>query len=152
MLARALFLAAVAAFHAGAQRETAKQLPVVDRDDIRLVPVSANGETLNQWIKGIAQDNQGFMWFATYNGLFRYDGYTFKAYRHDPQNPNSLAGEDIRNVYKDRSGHIWIATTTNGLDRCDPSRGTFIHSRHHPGGNTSLSSDAINTIYQDRNG
>src|SRR3954454_431438 len=119
MLARALLLAAVAAFPAGAQRETAKTLPVVDRDDIRLLPVSANGETLNQWIKGIAQDNQGFMWFATYNGLFRYDGYRFKAYRHDPRNANSLAGEDIRNIYKDRSGYIWIATISHGLDKFD---------------------------------
>ena len=38
----------------------------------------------------ILQDNQGFMWFGTFDGLNRYDGYQFKVYRHNSQDLDSL--------------------------------------------------------------
>src|SRR5260221_13593519 len=37
------------------------------------------------------QDELGFMWFATQNGLDKYDGYHFTVYTHNPNQPNSLS-------------------------------------------------------------
>src|SRR5690242_4742518 len=43
----------------------------------------------------ITQDAQGFMWFGTFNGLDRYDGYRFVHYRHVDADEHSLAGNVV---------------------------------------------------------
>ena len=53
-------------------------------------------------IEEIAQDRMGFMWFATEDGLNRFDGYEFTIFRHDPENPHSLPNESVE---KPKSGH-----------------------------------------------
>src|SRR5688500_4452756 len=63
----------------------------------------------------IMQDQQGFMWFGTQEGLNRYDGYTFKIYKRDPTDSNSLANNFIYTVYQAKDGIIWIGTNGNGL-------------------------------------
>ena len=44
----------------------------------------------------VAQDSYGFMWFATPNGMNRYDDSSVKVYRHDPDEPNSLGHDTVR--------------------------------------------------------
>ena len=39
----------------------------------------------------IFQDSRGYLWFGTQDGLNRYDGYSFKVYKHDPDDPKSLS-------------------------------------------------------------
>src|SRR5512139_3118331 len=41
------------------------------------------------YVVDILQDRRGFMWFATRDGLNRYDGYSFVVYKHDPNDPGS---------------------------------------------------------------
>jgi signal transduction histidine kinase/ligand-binding sensor domain-containing protein/DNA-binding response OmpR family regulator/HPt (histidine-containing phosphotransfer) domain-containing protein len=154
-------LAMVALFVGGAYSAPAQKsaieglikLPVIDKQDIRFVTLSAaGGEKLNQWIFGIAQDNRGFIWFATDDGLFRYDGYVLTRYRHDPANPNSVASDNLRTVYNDPSGILWIGNSAEGLDKLDPDRGVFTHYRHLVGTDTGLSAGEIYAIYRDRTG
>jgi ligand-binding sensor domain-containing protein len=45
----------------------------------------------NSVINAIVQDNNGFMWFATEDGLNRYDGYKFTVFRHDTHDPNAIS-------------------------------------------------------------
>src|SRR5687767_9844266 len=52
---------------------------------------------------GITQDKLGYMWFASKNGLFRYDGYTFVTYKSNPSNPNSLMSNTLQCIYTDSS-------------------------------------------------
>ncbi len=59
---------------------------------------------------GIAQDKNGYMWIATSDGLYKYDGYRFKLYVNNPSDPNSLSSSRLETVYADRQGIIWIAT------------------------------------------
>jgi ligand-binding sensor domain-containing protein len=68
---------------------------------------SENGLPQNT-IHGIAKDKYGFMWFGTWSGLCRYDGYTFKTYHHDPNNPRSISNNRIHNVITDSDGNIWV--------------------------------------------
>src|SRR5829696_2864172 len=72
------------------------------------------------FVGGITQDKNGYMWFATSGGLYRYDGYRFKLYVNDPADKNTISATRLEAVIIDRSGIIWIATWTNGLDRLDP--------------------------------
>ena len=78
------------------------QLPIIDGTDIRFTRPSMSEELLNTNVYRIVQDDQGFMWFATAYGLYRYDGYSFKVFAPDPQSPNSLSNVEINTVFKDR--------------------------------------------------
>ena len=71
----------------------------------------------NDTIWGIAQDNQGFMWFGTFDGLNRYDGNDFKLYRHDPDDPNSLSHNLAWSVVEDQAGVFCISTEASRFRR-----------------------------------
>jgi len=60
----------------------------------------------------IAQDKKGFFWFATKDGLNKFDGYTFKVYKNEPGNPHSLSQNWIQTIELDRDDNIWVATKT----------------------------------------
>ena len=64
----------------------------------------------------ILQDSKGFLWFGTADGLNRYDGYTFRVYKHDPEDPHSWSKNLVESIYEDRSGELWIGTA-DGLNR-----------------------------------
>jgi len=66
-----------------------------------------NGLSHNQ-ISAIYKDKKGFMWFGTQEGLNKYDGYTFKVFRHDAANPSSLSDDRINNLYEGPGGKLWI--------------------------------------------
>lgn len=92
----------------------------------------------------ILQDRQGFMWFCTQEGLNRYDGYSFKVYRHDAADPNSLSENFVRSITEDASGALWIGTEGGGLDKFDRDAGKFTH---YP----SIF-NFVRVVYQDREG
>lgn len=72
----------------------------------------------------ILQDQQGFMWFATQDGLNRYDGYDFVVYRQKHQDENSLSENYVNTVFEDSNGYLWL-TTRHGLNRFDPKNNRF---------------------------
>ncbi len=100
----------------------------------------------------VAQDARGFLWIGTAQGLNRYDGYGFKVYRHDPDDPRSLSDDKVRVVYVDRSDALWIGTEQGGLNRYDATTETFTHYRHDPADARSLGADDVRTIHEDRGG
>ncbi|HKJ37399.1 MAG TPA: two-component regulator propeller domain-containing protein [Anaerolineales bacterium] len=100
-------------------------------------------------VRVILQDNIGFMWFGTEDGLNRYDGYTFKTFKPDPDNPNSLSDRFINSIVEDSDGFIWIGTRQGGLNRYDPRTEKFSQYRHNDENPSSLSSDFVNALYVD---
>ena len=83
-------------------------LPVIDGKDLRFTRLSTDEGLSQTKVSQVAQDDQGFMWFATQYGLNRYDGNNFKLFVHDPGNPNSLSGGNITSLFKDRDGALWV--------------------------------------------
>jgi ligand-binding sensor domain-containing protein/signal transduction histidine kinase len=77
-----------------------------------------NGLSQNE-VFDIVQDHQGFMWFATDEGLNRFDGHDFKIFRYEENNPHSVIGNSIQALEVDRHGTLWIGTT-HGLSRYYP--------------------------------
>jgi methyl-accepting chemotaxis protein/ligand-binding sensor domain-containing protein len=101
----------------------------------------------------IMQDQHGFMWFATFGGLNRFDGYTFKIYQNDENDSTSISNNGIINMCEDSAGFIWITNNGNtGLDKYDPSTDKFIRYSHSPSDNMSLSSNEIHHVMQDKSG
>ena len=103
-------------------------------------------------ITGIAQDRQGYMWFGSKKGLYRYDGYNFIIYKNDPLNLNSLGSNSLESLAIDSSGILWIGTFGGGLDRLDPVTEKFTHFRHDAANEGSLSSDTVLAILPDSKG
>lgn len=103
-------------------------LPMVDGSDIRFRRFSAEDGLSQTMVTQIVQDDQGFIWFASLYGLNRYDGYTFKVFKHEPGHPNSLSGVHNYSLFKDRSGALWVGCE-DFLDRFDPVTETATHYR-----------------------
>ena len=98
------------------------------------------------------QDRYGFMWFATLDGLNRYDGYKFTVYRHDPQNKTSITKSFVQSFFEDSQGRLWIGTISGGLDLFDHETETFIHVNQQAGNTNSLSEGSITSIAEDMHG
>jgi ligand-binding sensor domain-containing protein/signal transduction histidine kinase len=111
---------------------TTARLVVIDANDIRFSHLSRSQGLSQTRVTGIVQDDQGFIWFATQYGLNRYDGYRFRVFAHDPDNPASICGVYIRLLFKDRAGNLWVGCDY-ALDRYDPRQEAFTHYRIDPG-------------------
>jgi len=82
-----------------------------------------NGLSNNAVICSI-QDKNGFVWFGTKDGLDRFDGYSFKIFRSDPDRPGSIGSNFIHSLYEDQNGILWVGTE-NGLYRYDATLERF---------------------------
>jgi signal transduction histidine kinase/ligand-binding sensor domain-containing protein len=113
--------------HPGLQVQIEPQstrLPIVDAPDNRFVRLTTSDGLSQTKVDHIVQDDQGFMWFGTRYGLYRYDGYAFKVFVRDERNPNSLDGVVVKSLFKDRDGALWIGCDQS-LNKFDPRTETF---------------------------
>lgn len=83
-------------------------------------------------VNSITQDNKGFIWIATSDGLNRFDGHSFTVFKNEPNNPYGIASNHVQSVFKDSQGQLWVSSR-NGLTSFDPGKQRFI--RYHSGGN-----------------
>ncbi|WP_342089072.1 hybrid sensor histidine kinase/response regulator transcription factor [Dyadobacter sp. OTU695] len=99
--------------------------------------------------RGIVQDKQGFIWFATNAGLFRYDSRTLKKYPHNSSDPHSISSDMLNAVFCDSKGNLWIGGT-GGLDFYNRETDNFTHIDHNlPNTNPELNNN-IYFIFEDR--
>jgi len=120
--------------------------------DIRFELFTTKQGLSGNWIRGgIVQDQRGFLWIATSEGLNRYDGYEFKVYQRDEDNPNSLSHNSIRAIAEDANGIIWLGTK-EGLNKFDPTTETFTHYTHNPDDPATLSDNNARKIVIDQTG
>ena len=103
-------------------------------------------------VLSILQDSRGFMWFGTWDGLNKYDGYKFTVYLNDPDDPFSLSDNAVFSILEDSSGVLWIGTGNGGLNRFDRDSERFSHYYHDLTDSFSLSSDIIISLYEDHAG
>jgi len=94
-------------------------------------------------IESIIQDREGFYWIATQNGLNRYDGTTFKIFRHHEGYSTSLTNDFCTDLAEDSQGNIWVATV-KGICRYTKSTGRFQQwNVSHP----TLNAEIVNRIW-----
>ena len=83
-------------------------------------------------VSGIVQDRRGFMWFATKDGLNRYDGYQFVVFRHNPFDSTSISDSETNIVFEDSRGRLWVGTRSGGLNRFDRTHERFSRVKAGP--------------------
>lgn len=71
------------------------------------------------------QDKKGFLWMGTKDGLNRFDGYTFKIFRHNPDDSLSIGSNRVRTLFEDKNETIYVGTT-KGLYRYNDTAENFI--------------------------
>ncbi|MEZ5461013.1 two-component regulator propeller domain-containing protein [Dokdonella sp.] len=99
----------------------------------------------------IRQAADGFIWIGTRDGMARYDGVDYRVWRHDPDDPDSLASNDVSALLVDRDGGIWAGGEAGGLNQMlDDHR--FRRYRHDSKDPVSISTDNVFTIAQDADG
>ena len=99
----------------------------------------------NNFIMSITQDNQGYMWIATESGLNRFDGETFRIFRKDAENQNSLGGNELNKIYH-QDGIIWIATQRAGLNALDCNNMSFTRYSHNSNNPKSICDNGITDV------
>ncbi|MCC6300367.1 MAG: GAF domain-containing protein [Anaerolineales bacterium] len=96
------------------------------------------------------QDSRGFLWFGTEDGLNRYDGYAFKVFKSDPDDPTSISDGWITSITEDRNGYLWIGTRRGGLNRYDPVSRQFTHYQYERNNSTTLNDNHITSLLVDK--
>lgn len=103
-------------------------LPVISftqNNNFRFKHLNVSNGLSNNNVVSIIQDNEGFMWFATSNGLNKYDGYNCKVYKHNSHDTSGLISSEINKLYEDHEKKLWVGTMA-GLCRYQKKKGTFI--------------------------
>ena len=107
--------------------------------NLRIQHITSDQGLSQNTVDCILQDSRGFMWFGTWNGLNRFDGYNFIVYKSDIQGKN-LSNNFVYSICEDKNGNIW-AGTKNGLNFLDYSTNQFINFFHKPDNINSIASD-----------
>lgn len=89
----------------------------------KFVPIGTEEGLMDLTITAIDQDDRGYMWIGTRNGLHRYGGYDFKVYSNDPIDDSTLSSNVVICMLVDSDGYIWVGTKDDGLNRLDPISG-----------------------------
>jgi ligand-binding sensor domain-containing protein/signal transduction histidine kinase len=120
--------------------------------DLKFTHLTTNDGLSQSAVTTILQDRRGFMWFATREGLNRYDGNAFVVYKNKADDPESLSANLIEDLIEDDRGDLWIGTYTGGVNKFDPETERFTRYRHDPSNPNSLIADSVNSIARDRRG
>ncbi|QSW88888.1 response regulator [Flavobacterium endoglycinae] len=132
-----LFLFSVAFYHSYSQ-------------NIKFAHYNDNNGLSHNSVRHIVQDKKGFMWFGTFSGLNRFDGYQFKNYMSSVAGKNKLYNDDITALELDEaSNNLWIGTRKGlTLFKMDTHVfTTFFHKKNDP---NSLPDDEVRSVYADK--
>ncbi|WP_041401581.1 two-component regulator propeller domain-containing protein [Salinispira pacifica] len=144
-----LFRAAAAALVAIAipgllAAQSLSQLP----DDPRVEQIEIQDGLINSNVSSIIQDDRGFMWIGTTEGLNRFDGYEFRSFTYIPFDTNSLSQSQIQTMHLDSRDNLWVGTY-GGLNRLNTLTEDVESFEHNADDDTSLSSNLIISILRD---
>lgn len=120
--------------------------------NIRFEKLSLEEGLSQSVVNAILQDRKGFLWVGTDDGLNRYDGYGFKIYKPDINDPFSLSDRSITDIVEDSQGFLWVATRMGGLNRYDPVSGRFTRYMHDKNDAETIASNHVTSLWVDENG
>ncbi|WP_346880950.1 two-component regulator propeller domain-containing protein [uncultured Algibacter sp.] len=126
-----------------------KPYDILEVGDIKFEKIKSDEGLFHNSITTIFQDSKGYMWFGSFNGLYKYDGYRFQIYKNDIDNDTSIIGNDILSINEDHDGKLWIGTK-NGL--CWYNRDMDAFYSNIPSHDTKTPftiSNATHCIYED---
>jgi signal transduction histidine kinase/ligand-binding sensor domain-containing protein/DNA-binding response OmpR family regulator len=119
---------------------------------VNFTSLSTRDGLLSNSVNAILKDRYGLMWFATDDGLNKFDGTNFTVYRYNPGDTTSLRTNEVLALHEDRSGNLWIGTSGGGLSLYDRKKDRFLHYPVQTGTVSLTGSDVIRGICSDYRG
>ena len=83
-----------------------------------------NGLSQND-VFSLMQDNRGYIWIGTLDGLNKYDGYKFTTYQRQPFKENSLTMNAVTGLWQFDDGELWVHPVNSDLNKFNEAQGTF---------------------------
>ena len=99
-------------------------LPSLSAQDTVFRHITPRSGLAGGYINQIEQDSLGFMWFATEQGLSKYDGYTFTNYEEDEENPNAVRSSNIQ-IFRLLGNNKILVGHESGMDMLHINEGRF---------------------------
>lgn len=131
---------------------TVSATPVREIGEPYFESISGTEDIANGVVTAINQDQRGLLWFGTSEGLYTYDGYRFRAFRNQFDDPNSISDDYVRAMMPASDGRMWIASQGGGISIYDPRTDRFENHRPRAGDPHSLPSVASLTLAEDASG
>ena len=103
------------------------------------------GKLSDNKVISIAQDDTGFMWLGTEDGLNRFDGINSKIFRFGLDDENCICGNEILDILNDGRGSLWIATS-NCLNKFNLNDYSFTHYTNDLNSKWKLSGNYISQL------
>ena len=107
------------------------QAPVSGQSQFRLLDIKDGLPSLS--VNAIVQDRTGYLWVGTKDGLARFDGGSFKVFRHIQGDPQSMPSNYVQALHVDARNRIWVGIEGYGVYRFDPGRESFTALNLMPG-------------------
>ncbi|MEN9443421.1 MAG: hypothetical protein RIS47_311, partial [Bacteroidota bacterium] len=92
----------------------------------RFEQLSVSKGLSQSWVTSMVQDSYGFVWLGTGDGLNMFNGYSFKVYKHRPEDAFSLPNNYILSLLTDRDGNLWVGSM-GGVSRFDRAKDRFVN-------------------------
>ena len=121
-----------------------------DNSDFHFKKIQVDDGLSENAVYCILQDSKGFMWFGTKDGLNRYDGNSFRAFRRNSDNPNSIGNNFIRSIIEGKDSNLYIGTDA-GVYIMNMVEETFTKVTSITDQGVTVTS-AVNSIYEDKVG
>jgi hypothetical protein len=80
-------------------------------------------------VMAVQQDQKGYLWIATLNGIQRYDGHRFVTFLHNDEMPESIPNDEIRALKLDRQNRLWMLCKENQVGWYSPTEYKFTHAK-----------------------
>lgn len=101
------------------------QLAYAQPQKINFTSLTSKDGLSSNVVTAILKDRYGIMWFATEDGLNKYDGTSFTVYRHQPGDTSSLPTNEVVALHEDPSGTLWIGTNGGSICSFDRQKDNF---------------------------
>lgn len=95
------------------------------------------------------QDNDGFIWFATNDGLCKYDGYRIDVFRNIENDSTSISGNIITALLIDSKGFLWVGTYESGLCKINTKTGKVIEILGQKSTKNKIKDNRITCLWED---
>ena len=123
-----------------------------NKPDHELLVFNHPGQELdfkNFEVCAITEDTTGFIWIGTSNGLYRYDGKSFKAFKHVQEDTNTFETNAVRSLLVTKNGTLWVGFDGAGIYKYDPIKEKF---KHYQNPVNTISSGRVTWMGEDKRG
>lgn len=94
-------------------------------ENYKIYNINRDNGLLSDHVESVHQDKSGFLWAATFEGLSKWDGFSFKNYQHYEKDSTSILHNIVYSIAEDKKGRLWIGTI-EGLNLYDRQKDHFI--------------------------